>query len=84
MSDSTLPRNLHRETYRGVEFGINETRSGTIGFIREMQPQWGSFCRYCTDEEATAPTPEGMRRAIDRMLARAPVYTGDLRDRSYS
>lgn len=75
-----LPREIHREKHRGVEFAINETTLGPVAYIVNMKPQWGHFCRYVTEDEVNNPTPENMRMAIDRMLAGARVYTGDLRD----
>jgi hypothetical protein len=76
-----LPREIHREKYQGVEFAINETKHGLMSYIVNMKPRWGHFCRYVEIEEGKNLTPANMRRAIDRMLADSPVYSGDLRDR---
>lgn len=76
-----LPREIHRETYQGVEFAINETTLGLVAYIVNMEPRWGHFCRYMLPEDAKNPTPENMRAAISRMLSGSPIFSGDLRFR---
>jgi len=73
---------LHREVYRGVGFGINESANGSkFGYPDRIEARYGHFCRYIgSKEEAENPTPESMRQAIDNMLSGNVIYKGDLRD----
>ena len=71
-------------THRGVKFFIN---SVCAGLSENVCPE--HFSRYFTKEEMALSTPkneeevrvEVIKRAIDRMIIRKPVYTGDLRER---
>ena len=73
------------KTYRGVDFFINDVCAG----LRDnVCPE--HFSRYFTKEEMALSSPKNsveqrveiIKKAIDRMIARKPVYTGDLRERT--
>jgi hypothetical protein len=63
-------------TYRNVKYFINEQCSG---LKESICPE--HFSRYFTRQEMQNVTVEVMEKGIDRMLAKAPIYKGDLRER---
>src|ERR1043166_4840779 len=82
----------HTETYRGVDFAINREKFPGDKLLRLLEGdchtrlRGTSFDRFFTDHELLPQTDltrmiEIMHRAIDRLLARQYVYTGDLRER---
>lgn len=69
----------YQETYRGVCFF--RTNTGVWGFTRV--PNGIAYCsNYFTDDELRDTDEAAMRRVIDRMLARNPIYNGDVRYRN--
>lgn len=83
----------HHETYRGVEFAINREEfprnqllTLLTGDNTHRHLQGTHFERFFTDAELIPQSDltraiEIAHRAIDRLLLRQYVYTGDLRDR---
>lgn len=81
----------HAEEYREVSFSVRRMTSGAAlhrtlegGHQRLLGDQ--SFDRYLTNEEIIErqdmdKVTQAMRNGIDRMIAKAPVYRGDLRER---
>ncbi len=71
--------------YRGVEFFINDKCSG----LRENPLPGVHFSRFFTKKEMELSSPshpdeqriEIIKKGIDRLLARKPIYTGDIRER---
>lgn len=78
--------------HKGVEFFINDKCSGLTGDNTLLNLKGHYFSRFFTLEEMEQCSPhypdeqriEIIKKAIDRLLARSPIYKGDLRERTFN